>query len=269
MKEGENITAAVRRKLREEIGWVRMMEWRNALLKAPTVPLMRRREDTEVSRARKLYGPALPGAQVACIVPTYKRPAQLLNAVESILNQTYSDFVAIVIDDGAGLPALPPDPRLTAISLSRNLGAAGIVRNVGIRTSTSRYIAFLDDDNTWRSDHLSHCVAALEAGADLVYTAVARRTPSGRELDILSAPFDRRAFMQESWIDTSGIAIRRSSKVHFSRLPRGRNTIPGEDWEFVFRLSRGAHVVHIPEVTVDYLVNPESFYTPWTETATR
>ena len=269
MSEAKGITTALRRKLRDEIGWVRMMEWRNVLLTGPAAISMRRREDEEVARARHLLAASRPSAEVVCIVPTYKRPRQLLNAVESILAQTYKHFAAIVVDDGAGLPPLPSDPRLTAISLSRNLGAAGVVRNVGIRSSASRYIAFLDDDNTWHPDHLGRCVTALQDNVDLVYTAIARRTPSGREVDVLSAPFDRRAFTQESWIDTSAIVLRRTDDVRFSRLPRGRHTIPGEDWEFVYRLSKGAKVEHVPVVTVDYLINPESFYTPWSEANTR
>ena len=245
------------------------MEWRNNLLMGPAVPGIRWSEDREVARAKRELGAVCPAATIACIVPTYKRPEQLLKAIDSILNQTFTDFVVMVVDDGGGLPDMPNDPRVHAFSLRKNTGIAGVVRNVGIRTSRSKYIAFLDDDNAWHAEHLAHCIGPLEDGADLVYTAIARRTLSGREVDVLSAPFDRRAFTQESWIDTSAIVIRRTEDVYFSRLPRGRHTIPGEDWEFVYRLSRRARVEHVPVVTVDYLVNPDSFYTPWTETATR
>jgi hypothetical protein len=110
---------------------------------------------------------------------------------------------------------------------------------------------------------------ALATENDLVYTALARLTPSGRKLDVVSAPFNRRTLINDAYVDTSAIVVRRGNGVLFSRLPRGRHTLPGEDWEFVYRLSRGARVAHIPIVTVDYLVNPESFYTPWTDAATR
>jgi glycosyltransferase involved in cell wall biosynthesis len=263
------IWTGIRQRVRREIGFVRIMEWRNDLLMGPAIPRIRWSEDREVERAKREFANGMPAATVAVIVPTYKRPEQLLKAIDSILAQTFTDFVVMVIDDGGGLPALPDDPRVHAFSLRRNTGIAGVVRNVGIRTSRSKYVAFLDDDNSWHAGHLEHCIGPLERGADLVYTAIARHTLSGRKVDVLSAPFDRRAFTQESWIDTSAIVIRRTDGVYFSRLPRGRHTIPGEDWEFVYRLSRRARVEHIPVVTVDYLVNPESFYTPWTETATR
>lgn len=63
--------------------------------------------------------------------------------------------------------------------------------------------------------------------------------------------------------------MRRDNDVRFSGLPRRRTTLPGEDSEFVFRLSRDPRVAHSPIVTVEYLVNPESFCTPWTAASTR
>jgi glycosyltransferase involved in cell wall biosynthesis len=174
-----------------------------------------------------------------------------------------------VVDDGGGLPVLPNDPRVVGVSLSHNIGIAGVVRNVGINLTQSKYVAFLDDDNAWMPEHLSTCLGVLRKGVDLVYTAVARRTQSGRQFDVLSTPFDRHRLAEESFIDTSAIVVRRTPDVRFSRLPRNRTTLPGEDWEFVYRLSRYMKVQHIPDVTVDYLLNPNSFYTPWTEEATK
>jgi glycosyltransferase involved in cell wall biosynthesis len=113
-----------------------------------------------------------------------------------------------------------------AVSLSKNMGIAGVVRNVGIRLSHSQYIAFLDDDNTWHPEHLALCLDSLKAGQDLVYTAIARRTVGGRELDVVSAPFDRRTLINEGYVDTSAIVVRRADNVRFSRLPRGRTTLP-------------------------------------------
>ncbi len=251
--------------IRRRIGFIPVLEWRNKILMAPALPGTIRSEAREVERLSRLLSDTRTKAKVACVVPTYRRPERVVDAVQSILRQTFQDFVIIVVDDGGGLPDLPDDPRVVAVSLSQNVGIAGIVRNVGIRLSQSEYIAFLDDDNTWLPQHLALCLETLEAGHDLVYTASARRTPSGRKLDVISAPFDRRTLINDPYVDTSAIVVRRSDKVLFSRLPRGRSgqTLPGEDWEFVYRLSRGARVKHIPIVTVDYLVNPQSFYTPW------
>jgi glycosyltransferase involved in cell wall biosynthesis len=269
MDEAGKPVGKLREWVRSRIGFIPVLEWRNRILMGPEVPRIALAESREVTRLkRKLVG-VTTTAHVACIVPTYRRHDRLIAAVDSILKQTFQDFVVIVVDDGGGLPKLQDDPRVVAVSLAKNTGIAGVVRNVGIRLSQSQYVAFLDDDNTWHPEHLALCLDALKAGQDLVYTAIARRTVGGRELDIVSAPFDRRTLINNGYVDTSAIVVRRADDVRFSRLPRGRTTLPGEDWEFVFRLSRRLRVAHVPIVTVDYLVNPDSFYTPWTEASTR
>lgn len=220
-------------------------------------------ENREVARLKSQLQ-STPNARVACIIPTYKRPAGVLAAIHSVLSQEFQDFIVMVVNDGGGVPQLLNDPRIFLVSLSCNCGVAGIVRNVGIRLTESEFVAFLDDDNTWTPQHLAVAVNALEEGNDLVFSAVRRRRSDGSLLDVLSKPFDRREFKDgASWVDMNAIVVRRSACSLFSRLPRTRKTLPREDWEFVWRASRLARIKHVPQVTVEYLVNPESYYTPW------
>ena len=253
----------IKTSIRRTIGlWPAREMWNRAVL-GPRVPGLIRFESREVARLRSTLG-QVPEAKIACVIPTFRRPEGLLKAIDSILAQQRQDFVIIVVDDGGGLPPLPADPRIFAVSLSCNSAVLGIVRNVGIRLSQSEYVAFLDDDNVWTGRHLAAAIDGLERGADLVYTAVRRTKLDGSELDVLSKPFDRKRFSDEtSWVDANSVVLRRSSCPAFSRLPRTRDTLPKEDWEFVWRVSQRANVVHVPEVTVQYFVNPESYYTSW------
>ena len=138
-------SARFKRLLRRHVGiWV-IYEARNRLLMARSALRWRRFEDAEVARLRRLL-PARDRALVATVVATYGRPELLRQAVDSVLAQTMTDQVVIVVDDGSGeLPELPLDPRLTVVSLSCNTKVLGVVRNVGIRLTDSDYIAFLDD----------------------------------------------------------------------------------------------------------------------------
>jgi hypothetical protein len=255
-----------RSQLRENYGAWPFFEARAKALGWPRALAAARAERSEVQRLARAV--SVPPALVATIIPTYGRPSSLARAVESALAQTVRDHVVLVVDDGAGLPDLPVDERLVAVSLSRNMGRPGVVRNVGIALSRSTYIAFLDDDNLWRPHHLT--TALREMGhADLVYTGVERAHPDGRVLDVLAQPFDRRALAVRPYVDTSSIVVRRGPGVHFSRLPRSSPKVPGEDWELVWRLSRRRQVQHAPEVTVSYLVNPDSYFTRWDGAAER
>lgn len=260
----KGLTAPVKWLIRRCIGLWPAMEMWNKVRMGAALPRLVAFENAEVERLSREIG-GKPSARIAVVVPTYRRPQQLVSALESILRQEVQDFVVIVVDDGAGLPAdLPRDPRITAVSLSRNSAVLGLVRNVGIRLTDSRYIAFLDDDNTWTPEHLTLTTAALDEGADFVYTDLRRRTADGQELDILSGDFDRRSFSDSSSVvDSNAIVLRRTERAIFSRLPRVRATMPKEDWEFVWRQTRGARVRHIPVATVEYLVNLGSYYTNW------
>jgi glycosyltransferase involved in cell wall biosynthesis len=250
--------AAAKRAVRRSVGLWRGRELVNRAVLGPRQPAWRRFEDAEVARLSPATA-GRPPAEVATVIPTYRRPDMVRRAVASALAQTVRDQTVVVVDDGGGLPALPDDPRLVAVSLRRN---------TGIRLTRSRLVAFLDDDNEWRPDHLEVALVALDGRdggppADLVYTSLERRKSDGTPVDVLGVPFDRRALADRSFVDTNAVVLRRSPRVRFSVLPRRRTTLPREDWEFVFRISRHAAVRHVPVPTVRYLVNDESYFTEW------
>ncbi|MFW0795347.1 glycosyltransferase family A protein [Gordonia sp. CPCC 205515] len=241
-------------------------EARNKSLHARAALLNRRRQRAEVARLRAapLDGPA--HARVLVVIPTYRRPDRLNTAVASALAQSVEDLAVIVVDDGGGLPDnLPDDPRLTAVSLSSNSATLGLVRNVGVDLIDSEFIAFLDDDNQWTTDHLSTAVGALDSAPalDAVYTSLRRLHPDGTSLDVLGTPFDRKLLRRQPFVDANSIVVRRSANPRFSLVPRTKETLPKEDWEYVWRLSRRSQIRHLPAVTVNYTVNPDSYYTDW------
>jgi glycosyltransferase involved in cell wall biosynthesis len=203
-------------------------------------------------------------ARVTVILPTYKRGDLLLRAVDSVLQQTFGDFHVLVIDDGGGdVPPLPEDPRLTVLRLPENVGHLGVINNVGIQLTRSPYIALLNDDNEWRPQHLEVSVPALDAGAELVYTAMTRVTEEGDVLDVLAEPYDRTLLRKTSYIDSNTISFRREPRKRFSRIPRMKLDFPAEDWEFVWRVTRRRPATFVPVNTVQYLVNTSSYFTPW------
>lgn len=100
--------------------------------------------------------------KVSVIIPTFERFDYLLNAIESVKNQTYKNVEIIVINDGSKDNRYKDfkDDGVISINLDKNsreiFGVAdiGYVRNFGLRKSTGEYIAFLDDDDCWLPDKL-------------------------------------------------------------------------------------------------------------------
>ncbi|MFC4018018.1 glycosyltransferase family 2 protein [Micromonospora sp. GCM10011542] len=261
----------VKRHLRATFGWLPLEELRNKILLGHTAVGLYRFERAEAARLlATLPGGVKPRALVATVILTYRRPDVLRRAVESVLAQTVTDQVVIVVDDGGGqIPELPADPRMHVVSLRRNINVPGVGRNVGIRLADSQFVAFLDDDNCWQPHHLQTALARLQdedasrPRPDAVYTAMRRVTPDGRQHDVLSVPFDRKLAWDRCFLDPNPLVARRLPDLMFSRLRRSTTVAPKEDWELIYRFSRRHRVEHIPEPTVDYVINPNSYWTAW------
>ena len=94
---------------------------------------------------------------VSVIIPTFNRADKVVRAISSVLDQTFTDFEIIVVDDGstdATKKALEPfRDRISYIVNSSNLGVSA-ARNKGIVFSRAPLIAFLDSDDYWLHDKL-------------------------------------------------------------------------------------------------------------------
>lgn len=114
---------------------------------------------------------------ITVITPTYNRDEYLSTAVDSVLNQSYTDWELLVIDDNkpeselrkttAEVMSKYTDPRIHYIQNEKNMGGAA-ARNVGIFQAKGDYIAFLDDDDMYLPDRLEvQCKQMVENDWDV------------------------------------------------------------------------------------------------------
>lgn len=100
------------------------------------------------------------GPPVSVIIPTYDRPDLLLRATQSVQRQDYINTETIVVSDGQNIE-VPTTCKL--MCLDKNHGAGGAIpRNYGIMMSSSKYIAYLDDDNYYTPNHLSSMMNVMD-----------------------------------------------------------------------------------------------------------
>ena len=110
--------------------------------------------------------------KVSVIIPTFNRFKYLLNTIESVKNQTYSNLEIIVINDKSTQKEYYDYDwdvhKITIIHLDQNSKhkfgyvCAGYVRNKGIEISTGKYIAFCDDDDIWFPKKIELQLNAME-----------------------------------------------------------------------------------------------------------
>ncbi len=93
----------------------------------------------------------MPHPMVSIIIPTYNRAAFLMEAVESVAQQTFQDFELIVIDDGStdGTEKAVQKYHRQLIYRYQNNRGVSAARNLGIQTARGKWVAFLDSDDLW------------------------------------------------------------------------------------------------------------------------
>jgi len=93
---------------------------------------------------------------VSVIIPTHNRWPMVRAAVDSVLAQSYREFELIVVDDGStdrtATELASFGARLHYIYQARS--GVSAARNLGVRQSRGRLIAFLDSDDLWQPDKL-------------------------------------------------------------------------------------------------------------------
>lgn len=110
---------------------------------------------------------------VSVIMPTYKRSEKLLRAIDSVLNQTYSNLELLLVNDNEPLDAYTQqlktrvakysdDKRFKLILQEKHINGA-VARNIGIKQANGQYIAFLDDDDWWEKNKLEEQVKTLKS----------------------------------------------------------------------------------------------------------
>lgn len=104
---------------------------------------------------------------ISIIMPTFNRARHLEHAVQSVLDQSFSNWELIIVDDGSTDntfqtldPFIHKFPNIRYMKQSNR--KAALARNAGIQASFGRYITFLDSDDHYLNNHLESRVAILK-----------------------------------------------------------------------------------------------------------
>lgn len=125
-------------------------------------------------------------AKVSVIIPVYKAANCLRRCVDSILNQTFTDFELILVDDGS------PDQsgricdeyaiRDTRVkTVHKENGGVSTARNAGLDIAIGKWIVFVDSDDWCESNYLSDffCTSEILADNDVVIQGRRNETSAG------------------------------------------------------------------------------------------
>lgn len=136
-------------------------------------------------------------SEVTVVVPVFNSEATIQRALDSVAMQTLLPLRVIVVDDCSTdntlilLKEKKYNFQFDVIKLKNNSGPA-VARNVALDHVKTKWVAFLDSDDTWHPSKLELQIRALEQhGADICGHICNR----------------------ESWLDISYIGIKRISRI--------------------------------------------------------
>lgn len=132
---------------------------------------------------------------VSVIMPTYNCGKYIAESVDSVINQTFTDWELIIVDDFSTdrtaevlKPYLEKYHNIDYSVLSENLGPA-IARTEAIKRANGKYIAFLDSDDLWMPDKLEKQIAFMEKmGAKFSATGYGWMDDAGNDLHTVFIP---------------------------------------------------------------------------------
>lgn len=208
---------------------------------------------------------------ISVIIPAYNAQEYLRECLDSVLAQSFSDFEAIVVNDGSTDDTLKiaeeyarKDPRIKIITtLNSGLSCA---RNNGIANSSGEWISFIDSDDCLKEEALHNLIFAANGTCckmvvgQWVRQSVERisTTHKTQRTRIIS----NIEFMSEVLYQTNSNSSVCAKLFHHSLfvtekfLPRTWY----EDLDIIYRIALiPKHICLIPEIVYFYRDNPRSF----------
>jgi glycosyltransferase involved in cell wall biosynthesis len=212
---------------------------------------------------------------VSVVVPVYNGGKFLAEALASILNQTYTNWECIVVDDGSlddsfeiALSFAQRYPGKFRAFTQTNSGQAK-TRNLGIENALGDFIAFLDCDDTWHRNKLEVQIKNMKSGGDFVlsltsYSITQRKRP--RRVVILKDV----SALENDWTKFLGyggglesVGLAKADLVKLLKFDESLSTSSGLD---LFLRMKSFGKVHLsPRVLMDYRKYPGQWHGDFSE----
>jgi glycosyltransferase involved in cell wall biosynthesis len=159
---------------------------------------------------------------VSIIIPVYNRAGMIAHTLRSVLDQSFSDFEIIVVDDGSTDATPQVVDAFPVRYLRQSNQGASVARNTGIEAARGRYISLLDSDDCLIDGSLESRVAVLEKYPDvgLAYGQILTIDDQGRDLGpypgqsphsvIRTGIEELHEILYQNHIPTSAVMVRKS-----------------------------------------------------------
>ena len=205
--------------------------------------------------------------KVSVLMPVYNTPEEFLRpAIESILNQTFSDFEFLILDDGSTNNAgeiieeyAKKDTRVRALRHEANKNVAKS-RNDLLENANGVYVAYMDSDDLSSSDRLQKQYDYLEKNKEVSILGTYIEILDGSKLYVYPENIKYIDILRGCQIANNTIMMRLEDIKKYN-LKYSEDFVTAEDYEFWSRAVRYLKICTLKEVLVKYRTNHPSLST--------
>jgi glycosyltransferase involved in cell wall biosynthesis len=203
--------------------------------------------------------------RVSVVVPTRNRPDMLRQALASIRALEADDltFEILVGDNGDDPRTREVAASFDAIHLPVAQNGAGAARNAGLMAATGEFIAFLDDDDVWKENHIRPHLAVLDARPE-IEAVMARVMAVDEELREVAGPWpwtvcaegdeSVRTMLSGYYPQIGATVVRASVREAVGKFDVA--LLGDQDWDWQLRVARRRKTAFIPDPCVLFRQRP-------------
>ena len=190
---------------------------------------------------------------ISIVIPTYNHDKFIGKALKYVIDQTYKNWEAIIIDNESKDETYKiinsfNDPRIKYFKISNN-GVIAKSRNLGIKAAKGEWIAFLDSDDWWTKDKLEICLSKISKNVDFIYHAhefVSKSKPFFKKKIIRGRQFKKPilndlligAITKGTEISNSSVIVRKNILIKIGGLNENKILVGSDDFDTWLRIAQ-------------------------------
>lgn len=199
---------------------------------------------------------------ISIIIPTFNRAYIIGRTIDSILNQLYTDWECLIVDDYSSdntehvvSEYQSRDKRIRFLRNNRSKGAQG-ARNTGILAAEGEWVVLFDSDNVMHPDFLQRCSSILRNNEIDVVTTWSNVIDSNSLQRIFGFEWINNGMIHnyllsgKCYVDNSSTIIRKSKIIEIGLLSEDCPAF--QEWDTHIRLSQICKYMTIEEYLIDY-----------------
>lgn len=208
------------------------------------------------------------GPLVSIVIPTYNHAHFLGRALQSVLDQTYTNWEVILVDnhsqDNTDEVVQSFAEQRIALLKIHNHGVIAASRNMGILAAKGEWIAFLDSDDLWYPGKLEIAINGIQEDASVDVCSTDEMLVdemSGHRRLLKYGPycpdFYKELLLEGNCLSPSATLVRRDFlNKHDILFRENKEFVTAEDYDLWMRLAQaGAKFKFIPSVQGEYRIH--------------